>query len=425
MLIKTQASLSNRRLRSNTPKRPLERIMANKEGKKFRWSACFAFISKAKPLKRKSSKPPNPSSHSSHSVQSVALIGTKVTTLLTPQRFSLPPTPISALSPPPRHNHFKRRDRTAAPSPQPSQPKPIPVNGLRLSLNAELDHEDARSDYRHSAPISTKSDSSNTPKTLSRISTTPSQFSDNPFSSNTLGLKSNSRRKDPQLPDSTISTIESHGHGLPLKERRRRRSPLMIPDDERLTLKSLDSNLTVKQTTKHMEKDDLAWRQQILHQSLKYCFDKIHRKPSVSKPVIPIAPLDNLDHIRVPLSASSSYTQGGSDIGRDKAQYEAVVAQTMHRRPKGHDGRRRIRSNSTPAVDPLAAKDDQTKASLQIIREHRPSRSQSPPVTMAMIPQSARTPSLIYGPSSPSSIDTVNDYLDGKQDTLLPFADNS
>ncbi|OAD69254.1 hypothetical protein PHYBLDRAFT_159888 [Phycomyces blakesleeanus NRRL 1555(-)] len=281
----------------------------------------------------------------------------------------------------------------------------------------------------------------------------------------------------------------------------------MIPDDERLTLKSLESNLTVKQPKpKHIEyekkkqENDLAWRQQILHQSLKYCFEKIHRKqPSLSaKPTkqstntsatiqnsrisssvgtavgTATSNVDNIhiyeSQIRVPLSASSSscYTQGGgSDIGRDKAQYEAVVAQTMHRRPKGHDGRRRTRSDSTPVVnmngnvveDPLVVvvatstenkEINQTKtSSLQIIREHhhnhnhnhnqhhhhRPSRSISPQTTTtsmsmtgtATIPQSARTPSLIYDPSSPSSIESTvdNDYLDGKQDTLLPFAENT
>ncbi|KAF7725765.1 hypothetical protein EC973_009382 [Apophysomyces ossiformis] len=222
----------------------------------------------------------------------------------------------------------------------------------------------------------------------------------------------------------------------------------MIPDNDRLTLalknlsrpdKSETSELisAVKPRSKS-EDDDLAWRQRLLEKSLLYSFEKRdsprqktsnmseNKKKKHGVKMTNMTPIAHMEHLESQLKSvmvgDDNRKLAGStmDLVRDKEQYEAIVARTMCQR-------RRPRAESfptTPLNQPSASGRQHrgTNPGLQIISEQRLGAAEDgtvmlvPPTPPSTTQPSAnaRTPSLIYYPSSPSSVGSLNnqDYLD-------------
>lgn len=131
-----------------------------------------------------------------------------------------------------------------------------------------------------------------------------------------------------------------------LKERRRRRSPLLIPDDEQLTLSLLSEGDSQKRTVK----------------------------------MTPIADPSDLDNY-FDSHPAEEFLAG---LDRDKAQYDAVVARTMQQYRRPESSTRHL----LPATPP-------------------PSSRKKPPPEQSL---DTTSPSLVYYnyyPSSPNSVRTV------------------
>ncbi|KAI8388356.1 uncharacterized protein BYT42DRAFT_611414 [Radiomyces spectabilis] len=168
---------------------------------------------------------------------------------------------------------------------------------------------------------------------------------------------------------------EPTGSGsIPLKERRRRRSPLLIPESQRLTLalKSPPSEASLAdpyQYTSSTSKtwnstpstpltNDSMWRHHLIEQSLKYslwpsldvsrqqAMDALEgRKAGKSVTMMPIANVQELD---------SLLDDASEKIVRDKAHYDAIVARTTqnhHRRPLCHKSESRPKPRSASKIE--------------------------------------------------------------------------
>ncbi|KAG0167490.1 hypothetical protein DFQ28_005971 [Apophysomyces sp. BC1034] len=360
---------------------------------------------------------------------------------------SLPPTPISPLPPPPRKN--AKRDRACSVGTQIPLSQSLTSSALiHLSLDVEHDQIQKSSTVTEIDPNETNNE--NRTSCQSDISRA--------FYSGTLGHPRLHEDALAPLPDSALTrsvsspsssssiTTTDDDNRLPLKERRRRRSPLMIPDNDRLTLalkqlsrpdrpETSEVTAAVKPRSKHtVENDDLAWRQRLLEKSLIYSFEKKDgsrqkqdsRKKNQNVKMVAMNPIAHVGHLEGQLRAVSISDDDHKLVGptmdlvRDKEQYEAIVARTMCQR-------RRPRAESFPTtpLDQPSASGRQhrgTNQGLQIISEQRLAATDegavmlvppTPPST-AQPQANARTPSLIYYPSSPSSVGSVNnqDYLD-------------
>ncbi|KAL0135757.1 hypothetical protein V8B55DRAFT_1550067 [Mucor lusitanicus] len=335
---------------------------------------------------------------------------------------------------------------------------------LRLSLDAELLQSP---DGDNDSFITFKTGHSTSSASITPTTTTPSV----PFRSGTLGATNNSRVNSnamqplpsppPPLPplnipldptisqsrpqsqattttDSPISTTASDEdeHKLTLIERRRRRSPLSMPNTDQLTL-ALDEMLIEEQQQQQQQQppDDPSWRQQLLEQTLAYSFNDRSRQDAMMILEGKKCLDDHFEH------------QTGSAVVRDKAQYEAIVASTTtHRRQLSYEDRKqprtslRARSPSVATTVEVESKQQQQQQ-LEIITENEIATCRTPTsasskfpvahsntlllnVTPETPPYNKQTaPSLISAPSTPNSIDSSvieqDDYMNHRVQLCL------
>lgn len=220
----------------------------------------------------------------------------------------LPAGPVcSALSPPPRPSMLARRvnnythpsmsrrqsskstkqhegDIVQPQSRQSSSSRPM-IQTFNLRLSIDIERQSMLCGSPSSATASSISGESYAPS-LSRPIT--------PFRSGTLGSHSY------PFPATTSSAVPPVPDIPPLKERRKRRSPMSIPDD--LTLDLQPSSISAASATE-IEREK--------------AMDALEGKTSSSASSS---------------SSSSASSSLSSAIDRDKAQYEAVVARTQRRR---------------------------------------------------------------------------------------------
>ncbi|KAI8048058.1 uncharacterized protein B0P05DRAFT_592404 [Gilbertella persicaria] len=348
---------------------------------------------------------------------------------------------------------------------------------LRLSLDAEVLH----------SPESLKedSDSITTSKTnRSSASLTPTGTNPVPFRSGTLGNSrmsssvsvqvppppplpqfcipfDHSRPQSQQSPTTFISQHDSpitsaidqsdeEVEKLTLKERRHRRSPLSTPNTDQLTLAlkgmlideeqekepMLQSLPQMKNKRQTYNADSThGWRQHLLEQSIAFSFqDKSRQEAMLSlegkKPktisLRPIAQVHDLDsHFDKTKSA---------DVGREKAQYDAIVsrATSLHRRQLSHEENKRSQiNNHRTSLRARSSSYLESANELGIICEDKvmPTKTLLFPshhltVTPETPPYHKQTaPSLISAPSTPNSIDSCvmeqDDYLSHKKHVSL------
>lgn len=415
---------------------------------------------------------------------------------LVQQQQPSPIMPPPSLSPPPRQTKSKRDsyNNTATTATTTSRRplidptltprvKPISIKTrkqpslLRLSLDAELLQSP---DGDNDSFITFKTGHSTSSASITPTTTTPSV----PFRSGTLGATNNSRVNSnamqplpsppPPLPplnipldptisqsrpqsqattttDSPISTTASDEdeHKLTLIERRRRRSPLSMPNTDQLTL-ALDEMLIEEQQQQQQQQppDDPSWRQQLLEQTLAYSFNDRSRQDAMmileGKKVRAVS-LQPIAHIRE-LDDHFEH-QTGSAVVRDKAQYEAIVASTTtHRRQLSYEDRKqprtslRARSPSVATTVEVESKQQQQQQ-LEIITENEIATCRTPTSASSKFPvahsntlllnvtpetppyHKQTAPSLISAPSTPNSIDSSvieqDDYMNHRVQLCL------
>ncbi|KAI9321084.1 hypothetical protein BX666DRAFT_1875608 [Dichotomocladium elegans] len=192
---------------------------------------------------------------------------------------STPAGPVSsALSPPPRRAMMAKRASclpTTSLPPPPSLQKEDPrrrrsiiqsttLNSLRLSIDVEQNHQQHRhSSGDRASPTATTISTSSGDDLATSISRPIT-----PYRSGTLGgggfLSRHASYSPPPLPDLPLPIItasntasSSSSSSTPLKERRKRRSPMSIPDDLTLDLQgasSINSSSGTSSTTAEREK---------------------------------------------------------------------------------------------------------------------------------------------------------------------------
>ncbi|KAI9260723.1 hypothetical protein BDA99DRAFT_513016 [Phascolomyces articulosus] len=257
----------------------------------------------------------------------------------------MPAGPVSsALSPPPRHTMTKRKLTEP-----PTSRSPVLV---RLSI--DLREEDENLILR-SSPDSIQFSSSDYSSSM-----TPTSQRHHPFRSGTLG-NNNGEEGFFSIPTTPVPEI-------PLKERRKRRSPLSIPDD--LTL-SLNNKSTASSTT--TDGSSMTSKHQRRHrQSFYYSYQYQHSQQQQQQ-----QPLSERRNSISSITSSSSTSSSAiseerhkamnalEGLDRDKAQYDAVV------------GRRRTTNVTTTS----------------------PHNEPTPSLTPNSRP--------LYYPSSPSSVGTI------------------
>ncbi|KAL0079988.1 hypothetical protein J3Q64DRAFT_1752140 [Phycomyces blakesleeanus] len=272
---------------------------------------------------------------------------------------------LSSLSPPPRHT-MSRKNRiqsmqlgdlatvhVAVPIQRPRTMASRPCV-LRLSLDVEQ-----HSTLSHASTLSNDSEdrsSTYTSQSVSRPGLGSNRRSDpmTPFRSGTLG---SIRQSD--LSNHNDFFVNRASSRLSLIERRRRRSPQTVPDDGRLLLALSD----------HSSVTDVAWQERGL-----ISFDR-----DVSRQEAMLA----LEGRRTSDTTISSF-------GRDKPSYDNdfSINDTSLRRRSTLDEQEVVRRHLLEDT------------SLHII----PENTNTPPSSANL---KARTPSLIYFPSSPSSIGSI------------------
>lgn len=398
-----------------------------------------------------------------------------------------PVMPPPSLSPPPRQSKSKRDSYNTAtttatttsrrPLIDPTltpRVKPISIKTrkqpslLRLSLDAELLQSP---DGDNDSFITFK-----TGHSTSSASITPTTTPSVPFRSGTLGATNNHRANSnamqplPSLPpplpplniplDPTVSQSRPQSQAttttdspismtasdedeqkLTLIERRRRRSPLSMPNTDQLTL-ALDEMLIEEQQQQQQQQhqpDDSSWRQQLLEQTLAYSFNDQSRQEAMMalegkkvravslQPIAHIRELD--DHFE---------QQPDSAVVRDKAQYEAIVARTTtHRRQLSYEDKKQPRTSLRARPPSVATVEVEVKQQpqqhLEIITENEIATCRTPTSASSKFPvahsntlllnvtpetppyHKQTAPSLISAPSTPNSIDSSvieqDDYM--------------
>ncbi|KAI7870164.1 hypothetical protein BDF14DRAFT_1775241 [Spinellus fusiger] len=213
----------------------------------------------------------------------------------------------------------------------------------------------------------------------------------------------------------------------------------MIPDDDRMTLKTVASGQPLEKAGKHHPKkrdhDELAWRQRLLQHSLHYCFDQMYTKSLAHSHASPKARRSSVTHAwETPLQHSTgsfsmdSHRQGESDIVRDKAQYDAVVAQTQHRRPRVHHTKHQKRPTSL-VMSSLGKHTSFLPASPGTHTSSSKVYVSAPPTPLVpsqamgaySLPKNMTAPSLIFDPSLSSSTASTVENEDPEQYTHLPL----
>ncbi|KAF7732863.1 hypothetical protein EC973_000139 [Apophysomyces ossiformis] len=477
----------------------------------FRWTACFSFISKFKRSKQKPDKPTPPLDPSRRRHSSIVPIQTDETTFedasprvrpftycmnrkevdapyteekvdrlesssVTPwnDHSSLPNTPISALSPPPRYvtakkdrlrygSDWMQEDNASSSRLQSRVPISRPF-ALRLSLDIDqhcssLSHSpstlsvasnDTKREDEDSMSIRTAF-TIHRPDPIKECSENPmpemiprqqqqQEEQSHPSSATAAGksipLLTPGSSSLTDLPISSSSSFslgeQSDRHRLSLIERRRRRSPQIIPDDDRLTLALENSSKwssddecrepVDRLASSHMvempedvPQHDLAWRQRVLDQSVDGAFKNKSRQKAMmalegktkTVTMTPIAAISEIDN------ALASYEV---DVVRDKAQYEAVVARTLHRRPCSQEECQTMVACTSvkPLYDGVNAlrviSEDEDDNAQQVRLAAEPERLDrrflcpTPPSSAHHPMSKTRTPSLVFFPSSPSSM---------------------
>lgn len=423
-----------------------------------------------------------------------------------------PLLPPPSLSPPPRqikskrdsYNNFTSTATTTSRRPliDPTltpRVKPLSIKTkkqpslLRLSLDAELLQSP---DGDNDSFITFK-----TGHSTSNVSITPT-ITTVPFRSGTLGATNNPRSSSnamqpPPLPpplnipldstssisqphsqitaittiDSPISTSDDDEQKLTLIERRRRRSPLSMPKSDQLTLALEEMLIEEQQQTQQTQQpqpqprqDATLWRQQLLEQTIAYSLNNQSRQDAMltleGKKVRAIS-LQPIAHIR---ELDDHFEQKtGSDIVKDKAQYEAIVARTtMHRRQLSYEDKRQSRTSLRARSSPIATielepkqpqpqpqpqqpQQQQQQNQLGIITENEVATCRTPitasnkfsvvnntlsNITPETPPYHKQTaPSLISAPSTPNSIDSSviehDDYISHQKHQMSLFLSSS
>ncbi|KAI8329272.1 hypothetical protein EDC96DRAFT_569305 [Choanephora cucurbitarum] len=407
-------------------------IFSDIKQRKFRWSSCFSFVSKLK-------KPKSTTEQQIRVAQSYEDIATPdrldtitkvksekslwpIQSLPLPQPQLQPP---SSLSPPPRQTKSKRESvsyKEETPLPIESKPRVIPraiktSSMLRLSLDAEaLSSAESLENEGHPHRLSTASSNF----TVSQPA---------PFRTGTLGSCSSSSSQSnhqytftslppntaiPPLPPIPLESprldTPLKDKKLALKDRRRRRSPLLAPNADQLTLALKD----LKEEKK----------------------DKTQATNVVS--LQPIAQVQELDqHFQTRRSA----------VGQEKAQYDAVVSRStsLHRRQLSHEDQKRplqstnhyrtsLRARSPSFSESAKPQEENEERQLDMICENQPLSTSGPTPPNQSKPFFARhhltvtpetppyhkhmAPSLISAPSTPNSMDSFDqdyDYLHHKK----------
>jgi hypothetical protein len=299
----------------------------------------------------------------------------------------------------------------------------------------------------------------------------PLEYSSRPHSQST---QSNSN--DSPVSISAVAAVavddeeDEEDEKLTLKERRRRRSPLSLPNTDQLTLalkemmvEEQQQEMTNNDAMQQHKQQPLAasnkrqtydaaipqvynlngldstsslWRQQLLEQTLAFSFEDQSRQEAMltlegkkarAVSLRPIAPVEELDH---------HFDGKPQDVKKDKAQYDAIVSRT-HRQPSGqqqHDegGKRQplqrasslLRARSS-ATSEYHHEESHSKQTLEIICENQvaaPTIKHIPHFTVApeTPPYHKQTaPSLISAPSTPNSIDSSviehEDYMSNER----------
>ncbi|KAG0166503.1 hypothetical protein DFQ30_007117 [Apophysomyces sp. BC1015] len=383
---------------------------------------------------------------------------------------SLPSTPISALSPPPRHVVPKKgrlrseSDAVQDDDGQSGLRQRVPITrpfALRLSLDV-----DQHSGVSHS-PSTLSAESNDTKRDEEdgisiRTALTIRRFScdQEPFRSGVLEMKPQQEqprhpittaagKSTPLLTPGSSSLTGSPTSSSPhpslsfslsepgecnrpsLIERRRRRSPQTIPDDDRLTLalqnsskwssddESRDNTSALSSQTSEklaVVDKEMAWCQRRLEQSLEASFKTKSRQRAMmalegkmkTVTMNPIADIFELD------DKLESYEV---DVVRDKAQYDAVVARTLHRRPCSHDEYRQIvrptsikqNNDGTSQLHIICEDTQESRSPVEPERLDRNLLCPTPPSSAQHPMLKIRTPSLVFFPSSPSSMGSLGD----------------
>lgn len=412
-----------------------------------------------------------------------------------------PIMPPPSLSPPPRQIKSKRDsyNNTASTATTTSRRplidptltprvKPISIKTrkqpslLRLSLDAELLQSP---DGDNDSFITFK-----TGRSTSSASITPTTTPSAPFRSGTLGATNNPRLNsnamqplpspppplpplniplDPAITQSRpqsqamattdspicITPSDEDEHKLTLIERRRRRSPLSMPNTDQLTL-ALDEMLIEEQQQQQQQQeqqqepqDDPSWRQHLLEKTLAYTFNDQYRQDAMmaleGKRARAVS-LQPIAHIR---ELDDHFEQSNSAVVKDKAQYEAIVARTMtHHRQLSYEDKKHPRTSlrarspsvATTTTVEMEAKHQQQQQ-LEIITENEVATCRTPTSTSSKFPvvhnntlllnatpetppyHKQTAPSLISAPSTPNSIDSSvieqDDYMNHQTQLCL------
>ncbi|KAI8138857.1 hypothetical protein BJV82DRAFT_629025 [Fennellomyces sp. T-0311] len=410
-------------------------------GKRFlRWTACFAFVGKFKrskpdkldfiPEQRRHSAAvtqktapdqprqfnPNHRRPLSHYLERATTDQDSMASTLLQWKdgtTSLPATPLSALSPPPRHAMKERSRSLTADDPLPVVP-PLPMprkrkattisRSLALRLSLDVDQHYSSSGITHSSSGFSNGTGSDFLK--------KEEVDDDTASSISSQQRNTTVPPEPKL---RLSSIEAATTTTTEEAtaRRHRVSPIAIPEIEKLTL-ALQENededddyddllnefqlpsetlpqqqQTVavpsknRETVKEAKNDPLSIRQQ----------DKAVPTPFVSRSTITARELSR----QTAMQALEGHFTGSKsmDIVRDKAHYDAVVAGTMHRRPWTQYMR----------AQPCKEKEDE-ETSPGIDQKESARHVKAASAVFASYNSKLHRPSLVYFPPSPNSINS-------------------
>lgn len=378
--------------------------------------------------------------------------------------------PSSSLSPPPRQAKSKRDSNMSHRHSQPADPtkygrrplvdptltprvKPRSIKTkkqpslLRLSLDADLLHSpDGLHD--NESLYTCKTGHSSSSFTLSN----------QPYRSGTLGATRNPKlsltfdNDVPPLPllnipnDQTRPNSQSTTHSnlslsdspvsieavamdtdekLTLKQRRQRKSPLSMPETEKLTIALKDLLVDEQEEKKKKQRksyQEEVWRQQLLEQSIAFSFQNKSRQEAMlilegkkTQSVLSLQPIVNvheLDH---------HFEKKTQDVVRDKAQYDAIVSSSaIHKRQLSHDERRSMNNNRTSLSARSPSDSSSNEKQVQQIGEKSTCLTNKKQITshLSVTPETPphhqqNAPSLISAPSTPNSIDSsvFEDYM--------------
>ncbi|KAI8377350.1 hypothetical protein BD560DRAFT_488285 [Blakeslea trispora] len=446
-------------------------VLSDIKQRKFRWSSCFSFVSKLKKTKSNSEQEQQirvaqSYEHIVASDRLDAIVKVKseefspslwpTQTLPLPQPQLQPP---SSLSPPPRQIKLKRESisyKEENPLLVESKPRVIPraiktsSSLLRLSLDAEalsspesLENEGlshrfstASSNFTGSqpAPFRTGTLGSCSSQTNSSVA---SHHSPNHYAFQSLPLPPNTAIPPPPLPphipmDSPgpdKTQVEDQDKKLALKDRRRRRSPLLAPSADQLTLALKDIHLKEEAMKHKKECERSHWLE-----------PTVERRQANVVSLQPIAQVQELDQ--------QFYSRRSTEVvGREKAQYDAIVSRTtsLHRRQLSHEDQKRplqstnhyrtsLRARSPSFSESAKPQEENEERQLSMICENQPLTTSGPTPPnqgkpffasrhhLTVTPETPpyhkhMAPSLISAPSTPNSLDSFDqeDYIHHKR----------